>query len=89
MKQNETTFNGYLLKDQFFIDGKQKMVEDLMVKGDKIYLKLKEPYSGKKITYLPNYRYPGTEICNQGPWLFGKNDIGALSFHNYQIKDKR
>jgi lysophospholipase L1-like esterase len=79
-------FDGYYLKDQFFLDGESGKIESGRAKGNKIYLKLKEPISAKKISYLPGYFYEGTENCYQGPWLFGQNGVGALSFHNYIIR---
>jgi hypothetical protein len=80
--------DGYYLKDQFFLDGESGKVAAGRVKGNKVYLVLKNPYEAKKITYLPGHFYEGTDICYQGPWLLGENKIGVLSFDNYPINTK-
>lgn len=82
-------FNGYYLKDQFFLDGESGKVESGRAKGSRVYLKLSDSYSANKITYLPGHFYEGTDICYQGPWLFGKNEIGALSFDAFDITMRR
>jgi len=63
----ENPFDGYYMKDQFFIDGKKGMIKSINVTGNKVYLKLSDPYAGKTITYLPGHFYEGTDKCYQGP----------------------
>ncbi len=85
---DENAYEGHLLKDQFYVDGTNKIVESGYADGNKVFLKLNEKYKGESITYLPGHFYEGTDICYQGPWIFGENKIGALSFMDFQINAK-
>jgi hypothetical protein len=82
-------YDGHFLKDQFYLDGERLKVESGRAEGDRIYLKLKSKVNANTITYLPGHYYEESGTCFQGPWIFGKNGIGALSFDRIPIKAKK
>ncbi len=87
--QNDKLSQGtYLLKDQFYLDGKYGQIASIKIQGKKVYLETRKPVEASKITYLPGHFYEGTKDCYQGPWLRGVNGIGALSFHDYVIQSR-
>ena len=78
----------HYIKDQFFFDEDKKanLVEKAFVDGDKVVLFMKDSTLYKLVTYLPNKCYLNTKDVYEGPWLFGENNIGALSFDKREIK---
>ncbi len=78
----------HLLKDQFFF-GEERManlVETANAEGDKVVLEMKDNAIYNCITYLPNRTYLNTNDVYEGPWIFGENGLGALSFDKREIE---
>jgi len=84
----EMNNNMHWMKDQFFFGDERlpNLVREMRAEGDRIMLKMK----GKKfydcLTYLPNKNYLNTDDVYEGPWIFGENGIGALSFDKRKIE---
>ena len=78
----------HYIKDQFFFDNdkKENLVEKAFVDGNKVVLFMKNTTFYKSVTYLPNKCYLNTKDVYEGPWIFGKNNIGALSFDKRTIE---
>ncbi len=76
----------YAMKDYFYLDGNNHVVEKGQAKGNKIVLSLNNKIDAQAISYLPGHFYENTKDCYQGPWIFGENGLGALSFNNFSIK---
>jgi len=62
------------LTGQFYLDGEKDRIASGTVTGNVITLKLKEPSSATKITYLKETSW------NQNDLIYGKNGIAALTF---------
>ncbi len=77
----------HAIKDQFFFgsDRTPNLVNEAMAQGDKIVLKMKGHAVYDLITYLPNRYYLNTNQVYEGPWIFGENGLGALSFDKRKI----
>jgi len=79
------------LKDQFFfskVENGEKVsgiIESMRIENEHLILQVKEGVVYKYITYLPNKCYLNTEDVYEGPWIFGVNKIGALSFDKREI----
>jgi hypothetical protein len=78
----------YAMKDYFYLDGNNHVIEKGEAKGNKIILRLNSKIKADNISYLPGHFYENTNDCYQGPWIFGENGLGALSFHNFTINNK-
>jgi hypothetical protein len=77
----------YAMKDYFYLDGNNHVVEKGEAKGNKIVLTLNSKMQANTISYLPGHFYENTKDCYQGPWIFGENGLGALSFDDFTIKN--
>jgi lysophospholipase L1-like esterase len=77
--------NIHKMEDYFYLDGRNHLIEKGIAKGNKIVLTLSSKTVAKTISYLPNHVYENTNECYQGPWIYGKNGYGALSFHRVVI----
>jgi hypothetical protein len=64
---------------QFYLDGEKDKVASGSVKGNVLTLKLKEPGTATKITYLKEVKW------SQETLLLGTNGIAALTFCNVPI----
>jgi len=62
------------LTGQFYLDGQKDKIDSGTVSGNIITLKLKEPSTATKITYLKETSW------NQNDLIYGKNGIAALTF---------
>jgi len=67
------------LASQFYLDGEEGKVHSGSVDGTKLSLRLKEPSTATKITYLKEINW------NQDTLLTGANGIAALTFCNVLI----
>jgi hypothetical protein len=67
------------LASQFYLDGEEGKVHSGSVDGAKLSLRLKEPSTATKITYLKEINW------NQDTLLTGANGIAALTFCNVLI----
>ncbi len=76
----DATMNDYL-----FLDGKNHVVKQGIAKGNLVILTLESKTKASSISYLPGHFYENTSDCYQGPWIFGTNGYGALSFHDFAI----
>lgn len=78
----------HYMKDQFFFDDDKKsnLVQEAYTDGNKVVLFMKKTSFNKSITYLPNKCYLNTNDVYEGPWIFGENKIGALSFDKREIE---
>ena len=74
------------MEDYFYLNGENHVIEKGIAKGNKIILTLTNNINAQTISYLPNHFYENTNNCYQGPWIFGTNGYGALSFHRFSIK---
>jgi hypothetical protein len=68
-----------VLAGQFYLDGEKDKVASGSVKGNVLTLKLKEPGTATKITYLKEVKW------SQETLLLGTNGIAALTFCNVPI----
>jgi carbohydrate esterase-like sialic acid-specific acetylesterase len=77
----------YFLKD--YLTSKVKGVDirsdTCYVNGNKLYVSFPANADYRNISYLPGHFYHETKECYNGPWIKGKNGIGALSINNLQI----
>ena len=71
------------LAGQFYLDGEKDKVASGSVTGHVLTLKLKEPSSATKITYLKEIAW------NQDKLLNGANGLAALTFCNVPFVPKR
>ncbi len=71
------------LAGQFYLDGEKDKVASGSVTGNVLTLKLKEPSSATKITYLKEIAW------NQDKLLSGANGLAALTFCNVPFVPKR
>jgi hypothetical protein len=71
------------LAGQFYLDGEKDKVASGSVTGNVLTLKLKEPSSATKITYLKEIAW------NQDKLLNGANGLAALTFCNVPFVPKR
>jgi hypothetical protein len=71
--------------DYLYLDGKNHVVKKGITNGNKIILTLTGKTKAATISYLPGHFYENTSNCYQGPWIFGTNGYGALSFHDFSI----
>lgn len=85
LEMNDKT---HWMKDQFFFGDERRpnLVREMRAEGDRIVLKMKGKTFYDCITYLPNKNYLNTDDVYEGPWVFGENGIGALSFDKRNIK---
>jgi len=67
------------LVSQFYLDGEEGKVQSGSVDGTKLLLRLNEPTTATKITYLKEINW------NQDTLLTGTNGIAALTFCNVSI----
>ena len=81
----------HFIKDQFFFgeDKKSGLVSEASAKGNQIILKLAENTNYQSITYLPNRLYLNDKVVYKGPWIFGENGIGALSFDQRELANPK
>jgi len=70
------------LKTQFYLDGAANQVVAGSVSGKVITLKLKEPATAQRITYLDSAKWSTDNL------LYGENGIAALTFCNVPIAQK-
>jgi hypothetical protein len=75
----------YYLKDYFYLDTVPGRVAGHRISRDTLYLTLSSPSTATRITYLPRTYYEGTTTTYEGPWVWGTNGLGALSFYNVPI----
>ena len=73
------------MNDYLFLDGKNHVVKQGIAKGNLVILTLESKTKASSISYLPGHFYENTSDCYQGPWIFGTNGYGALSFHDFAI----
>ena len=71
------------LINEFYLDGAKGMVVSGTVSGNVVTLKLKEPSTARKITYLKETNW------SQDRLLIGANGIAALTFAEVEIGNKR
>ena len=71
------------LASQFYLDGEKGKIASGSVAGDVLTLKLKEPSTATKITYLKEIEW------NQDTLLTGTNGLAALTFCNVPIVPKQ
>jgi hypothetical protein len=71
------------LINEFYLDGAKGMVVSGTVSGNVVTLKLKEPSTAKKITYLKESNW------SQDRLLIGANGIAALTFAEAEIGNER
>ena len=67
------------LNNEFYLDGAKGMVVSGTVSGNVVTLKLKEPSTARKITYLKETNW------SQDRLLIGANGIAALTFAEVEI----
>ena len=72
-----------VLVGEFYLDGVKGMVVSGKVSGNVLTLKLKEPSTAGKITYLKETNW------NQDRLLLGANGIAALTFAEVEIQSGR
>ena len=77
------------LKDYFYIGSDTSIVSNIIVSGDTLFLHLSGSSNGRNITYLPDQVYNNTTATYEGPWLFNKRGLGALSFWKVPIEEAR
>lgn len=73
------------LVDYIYLDSLTGKIQAATTVGNRVILKLKEPYLASKISYVPDRHYHGTEIIYQGPWIYSQKGFGALTFHNVPV----
>jgi hypothetical protein len=75
------------MKDYIYLDGKNHVIKKGIAKGNLVILTLANKTKATTISYLPGHFYENTNDCYQGPWIFGTNGYGALSFHDFKIEN--
>ncbi|MEP7195726.1 MAG: sialate O-acetylesterase [Saprospiraceae bacterium] len=74
------------LKDYFYLDNLSGKIEALQNHEDTLFLKLKQPYLAKTLSYLPEVNYIDTALVYEGPYLTNLKGIGALTFYNVPVE---
>ncbi|MEZ0483570.1 sialate O-acetylesterase [Fibrella aquatica] len=81
-------FENVLLKNVFYIDGREGEVTGGRAAGNRIILTLKNPSSATKLTYLPPKVDPGgPNFPYRGPYITNKRGMRALSFYELSITE--
>jgi hypothetical protein len=75
------------LKDYLFLDGEYGAIANGSDSGSIITLSLTSSSSSGSITYLPTHNYHDYFAIYDGPWIWGRNGITALSFYDFPIDD--
>ena len=79
-------FDGLLMKNYFYLDGRAGEVAAGRAAGNRIVLTLKKPSTATRLTYLPPKSDPGRpNVPFQGPYLTNKRGMRALSFYELPI----
>jgi hypothetical protein len=73
------------MRDYFYLDGQTGKVQQGIVSGDTVKLKLYSATTATKLTYLPTVWNHDDSLVYEGPFMKNPRRIGALSFHDYPI----
>ncbi len=84
----DDSISEFKLSDQFFPNGETDKIESIRPDGNKLFLTLKDKMDANTITYLPGHFYLNTTKNYNGPWVWGANDVAALSFDNFPVRKK-
>jgi len=78
---------GNSMKNYFYLNGQTGLISSGQKSGDTIKLKLTNPSSATKLTYLPTVWTHIDSAVYLGPFLRNNRGIGAYSFHEFPITD--
>lgn len=79
----------YHMRDFMYFDGVNNQLDSGWAEGYKVHLKLKQPSSARKLTYLPDY-FPSTHTdVYPGPYMLNQRNQYAFSFYEVPIEAYR
>jgi hypothetical protein len=76
------------IKKYFYLDEMGDIAESIFsdTAGCALTLVLKAKSNARNVGYIPSVYYPGTYTIYNGPWLFNRRGVGALTFYNLPIQ---
>ncbi|MDR6193831.1 T9SS type A sorting domain-containing protein [Siphonobacter sp. SORGH_AS_0500] len=79
----------YHMREFMYFDGVNNQLDSGWVEGYKVHLKLKQPSSAQKLTYLPDYFPVGHTDVYPGPYMLNQRNLYAFSFYEVPIESYR
>jgi len=76
------------LKDYINLSDNSKIMSIECV-NDTVFLNLDRGSKAETITYVPELYYNDSYVIYEGPWLFNQRNMGALTFDQFPIVEKK
>jgi hypothetical protein len=76
------------LRDYIYLSDNSKIMSIQCV-DDTVFLNLDRRSKALTITYVPELYYKDTYVIYQGPWLFNQRNMGALTFDQFPVTEKK
>ncbi|MEI6090673.1 MAG: sialate O-acetylesterase [bacterium] len=76
------------LKDYIYLSDGAKIMSINCV-NDTVFLNLDRGSKSQTITYVPELYYHDSYIIYEGPWFFNQRNMGALTFDQFPIVEKK
>lgn len=73
------------MRDYFYLDGQTGKVQQGVISGDTLKLRLYTASNATKLTYLPTVWNHDDSLVYNGPFVKNSRGVGALSFHDFPI----
>lgn len=79
----------YYMREFMYFDGVNNQLDSGWVDGHKVHLKLKQPSSAQKLTYLPDHFLATHTDAYPGPYMLNQRNQYAFSFYEVPIEAYR